>query len=592
MKNCFFLVFLTGFLFWSIFSQDLGAQVVHKNDTSSTNQNSQEQLIAYLFNQAQQHRLSGDYGAAMKADIMALNIAEYIGNVHAAGRAQNSIGVNYYRMGNIAKAETYYNKAIHIAKFCNDTTLMADVYNNFGMLYDDLSEFDNSYHNYISAAELFMKLEIYDGLADTYNGLAGLYYHKGQLDSVEYYAMKAISIFEILENKEAMAFMYINIGALQNASFNHQQAILSIRKGIELAEEINSLNQKRQGYRALSETYAYMNDFKSAFQAMQIFLVYHDSIFSADQANIVEELNVKYETEKTNKELSEKKTELLLSNIESQKYKNTRNITISLLVLVVMVLAFIFIRYKENKKIANILDEKNKQLALLNATKDKFFSLVSHDLKSPVNSFSRMTSGLEKSFDLLDKETLKEYLQELNKTAGNLNDFLKKLLEWALSQTQGMKIQKEKISVEELLRNVIKSHESNALQKNVIIICDCSQDIEFWADRAMTETVIRNLLSNAVKFCEHGTEVRLSAIKNNDIVKISVTNAGPGISPTDAKKLFKIDGSTQSIGNHPEKGTGLGLILCGEFVALHGGKIFVEDGSAKQTTFTVEFPEL
>ncbi len=458
------------------------------------------------------------------------------------------------------------------------------------MLYDDIGKLNESLLSYRKALELFKKQNIFDGMADVYNGIAGHYYMLGEIDSVEFYATKALEMFVVMDKKDAITFMQINLGVLQNLMGNHVEALKNIQKGIVQAEETKNLNQLRQGYKSLSETYAYLEDYKNAYLSFITYEQYKDSIFNREKAGIIEELQTKYETDKALKELNEKKAEILQMEVNVQKSRNAKNAFMFGVVILIVILAAIWLRYVENRKVTNLLNNKNRQLAELNATKDKFFSLISHDMKSPVTSMARLASGLEKSLDFIDKKELRSYLSEITRTSENLDDLLKKLLEWALSQKSGFKPSFEQLNIDTILGEVIETARTQANLKNINIKCNCHTDINLMVDKRMIQTVLRNLISNALKFSDNNSKVDVKTSIENGNVKFSVINSGPGISDEDVGKLFSLDGQAGLISNHPEKGSGLGLILSHEFVKLHGGEILLESSKPEYTCFSFTIP--
>jgi signal transduction histidine kinase len=547
-------------------------------------------LFEVIFSKSEEYRKQGEFDKAMEFDFFALQLAENLDSAEFLSRAYNNIAISYYRIKVYEKAEKFFLTAEAIRSVTGDSLRLADTYYNLGMLNDDLGHFDKAKNYYSKALHLFSAKNIIDGMADVYNGLAGHYYMIGKIDSVQYYANKALEMFTLLGRSDAVAFMHINIASLENMQGLHLNALSNITKGIEFAKQTNNINQLRQGYKNLSETYSYLGDFENAYKNHLVYEQYKDSVFNNEKALIIEELQTKYETDKALKELNEKKAEVLQMEVDIQKSKNDRNIVILALIIIIMFALFLWHRSRANKRTSAILNQKNKELNELNATKDMFFSIISHDLKSPVSSVARLVSGLEKSIDLLDKPQLKSYLSELAGTTNNLNEFLKKLLHWALSQKGGLKPVFANYKMCDILNEVVLSEKAQAELKNSTIRLDCNSQIEIYADRSMIETVVRNFLSNAVKFAHPQTEILIMAFQENGNIKVSIKNSGDGISEENAKKLFKIDGHASMNTAHPSRGTGLGLILCAEFVRLHNGDVFLEDGSPQNTCFSFTIP--
>ena len=161
--------------------------------------------------------------------------------------------------------------------------------------------------------------------------------------------------------------------------------------------------------------------------------------------------------------------------------------------------------------------------------------------------------------------------------------------QWALSQKDGLKPKFEEFNVCAMLQDVTSSLRSQAGLKQMQLINECQVSEKMVADRAMVETVVRNLVSNALKFGNEGSKVLIKVVTNNKFVEISVSNSGVGMTTEEADRLFRIDGQAQMIGNHPEKGSGFGLVLCNEFVKVHGGTISLQSHTAENTCFVCTF---
>lgn len=537
------------------------------------------------------YRKKGDFSKALSSDISALKIAETLSDTSKIGTGNNSIGIDYYRMGEYEKALSYFNSGFTCRSQVDDSSGMADSYYNIGMLYDDMGNSKLCRLFYLKALDLFAKINITDGIADAYNGLAGMYYREKKIDSVSFFALKAFEIYESSGNKEMVSFMSINIANLYNMQGKYTEALPIIRKGIAIAEEVGLVSQLRQGYKALSETYAYMGDYKNAYLNYQTFSVYRDSVFNIEKAHSFDELMAKYQTEKKERLLSQKEAELSLQNFLTDRNRNQRNMFIVLSVLVLIVLSLLLWRYRDKKRMTIILDRRNEELKHTNATKDKFFSIISHDLRSPVSSFQRLSASIEQSFDKIDTDTLKGYISELNRSSKNIHGLLVNLLQWAMSQSGRLSPKKKPIDINAVLKDVITKDTPLAQEKGIRIETSLKDGVHVIADAMMIETVIRNVLSNAIKFSPEGSSVKINSIVTDKKVIIRIGDQGKGMNEEDVKKLFRIEEDVKKIGGSDKnKGAGLGLILCKELIGLNDGKLFVESSSPEGSVFAIELP--
>jgi len=232
--------------------------------------------------------------------------------------------------------------------------------------------------------------------------------------------------------------------------------------------------------------------------------------------------------------------------------------------------------------------EENQRL--LNAMKDKFFSILAHDLMNPLNTFLQITNLITVRQPNLDEEKKKEFLTALHNGASNLCGLLENILTWARSHT-GHVIYKPCIQkVAPTVKTAAALFSPAASQKNITIRLELPDDCTAFFDEPMINTVLRNLISNAVKFTRDGGAITVSIEDSGDFRQISVSDTGVGMTPTDLSKLFRMDICHSTRGTDDEKGTGIGLILCREFVEKHGGRIWAESEHEKGSTFIFTIP--
>ncbi len=236
------------------------------------------------------------------------------------------------------------------------------------------------------------------------------------------------------------------------------------------------------------------------------------------------------------------------------------------------------------------LEESEERLKALNASKDKFFSIIAHDLKSPFTSFLGLTELLAEDIDEMDIKEVKTLLYELNQNAQNVYSLLENLLSWSRIQTGRMDYSPEIISPFEVEEKIHSLFEQALSQKGISYTSSVKAGQLMFADRNMVETVLRNLLSNAIKFTRGGDEINISAADKGDFVEFSVRDSGVGIEEDNLNKLFRIDTSHSTLGTHNEKGTGLGLILCKELIERCHGSIRVESKLGEGTAFFFTVP--
>ncbi len=237
---------------------------------------------------------------------------------------------------------------------------------------------------------------------------------------------------------------------------------------------------------------------------------------------------------------------------------------------------------------------KNNEIKLkeLNDTKDKFFSIIAHDLKSPFNTimgFSSLLAEQVKEKDYLGIEEFAGYIVDSSQRA---MDLLMNLLEWSRSQTGKMQFKPQPVDVVDLIDESTELLNDTANQKSILLSKEVPLNMVVIADRDMLSTILRNLISNALKFTHPGGKIVISAEEKPIEWLVSVRDNGVGIKPKNIEKLFRIDQNTSTFGTQNESGTGLGLILCKDFVEKHGGKIWVESKEGKGCNFSFTIPKI
>lgn len=244
----------------------------------------------------------------------------------------------------------------------------------------------------------------------------------------------------------------------------------------------------------------------------------------------------------------------------------------------------------KRKRAELALIESTKNLKELNTTKDKLFSIIAHDLRSPFHSIIGFSDLMIKNLNNTDTENIEKYLNVINSSAKNTLILLDNLLNWAKSQTNQLRFNPEKINFLKAVMDTIILKTSQAKAKNISLNYLSCDKIEVYADVVMLNIILRNLISNAIKFTNSGGQVGISAITKNKLVEISISDTGIGMNDKTLKELYHISSNKTTVGTANEHGSGLGLVLCKEFVEKHKGKIWVESEVGKGSIFKFTLP--
>ncbi len=244
----------------------------------------------------------------------------------------------------------------------------------------------------------------------------------------------------------------------------------------------------------------------------------------------------------------------------------------------------------EDTELVKINYSTEEELRLLNATKDKFFSIIAHDLKNPFNSLLGFSDLLKNDFDMYEKKDIKKFINIMYESSKHGFNLLENLLQWSRSQTGRIAYIPNTVIINDVIKGCVNLLETSAHKKGIKIYKDIPETLETRGDIEMLSTVFRNLISNAIKFTPEGGRIKIKSRTTSRNVEVSVIDTGVGISEEKINSLFRIEKQVSTFGTNNEKGTGLGLILCKEFIDKHGGKIKVRSERKNGSEFKVILP--
>ncbi|MCB0804275.1 MAG: tetratricopeptide repeat protein [Bacteroidales bacterium] len=244
----------------------------------------------------------------------------------------------------------------------------------------------------------------------------------------------------------------------------------------------------------------------------------------------------------------------------------------------------------ERKTAEEILIKSEKELLNVNAMKDKFFSIIAHDLKNPFSSILGFANLLYEAYDNFSESQRKSFVKNIVETSENTFKLLQNLLEWARTQTGNFEYNPKQINLSTITNENLAIFKSSLKNKKIAVDLDIPVRLSAWADENMIKSVVRNLISNAIKFTHEGGKIRIEAAAKNGMVKYNVEDTGTGISKENLKKLFRIDDQLKMPGTHNENGSGIGLLICKELIEINKGEISAESHESKGSRFSFTLP--
>jgi len=553
----------------------------------------------------------GNYKMAIAYLNSSLVMHESNNDLTGMAYVHNLLGNVYKKEGAAEKARINYRQSLEIRKKNGSSNDLAGIYNNLGMLETETGNFDTAREYFESAIEVYRETANIRGIMIICNNIGNLYQNKGDDHHAIGYFKKAIKLSNDLDDKFYLSLCSRKIGEAYMKSGNTGFARQCLFEALNAANEISHAELLKNVYLSLHDYYKKEGDYRSALDYYTRYTHLHDSLYRVLHSRRITEIQTNYELEQKDNtirkikgnvaelEIENKQQELLLTR---QKY--ARNTLFIITLFIALLSLALFNRYKLKKKNAELLVEKvnqiqhynhqltlsEKELQKLNATKDTFFNIMAHDIKNSLIGMISLSRIFNKDFDNLKEDDRKEFSSVIHQSASQLYKLLENLLHWARAQTGRVSYNPQNINIREITESCLEISKLNIKDKKLNAI-NAINDIHARADKEMITLVIRNLLSNAIKFTKPGGTITFNGVEKENIIEIHVKDTGVGMEDEIKTNLFKIDKHITTPGTSSEEGTGLGLILCKEFILKHGGKIWVESEVNKGSTFKFTLPK-
>ncbi|MCW3806019.1 ATP-binding protein [Plebeiibacterium marinum] len=490
----------------------------------------------------------------------------------------------YKRNNEIDKAELYYKKSIHILKEFELGSRIAATYMNLGELY-------RKTERYSLAVEYLKKSDsIYRGLKnECYSsyciGNIGLVYTaQNKLDSAEIFLYNSIGVLEPLGDNYAVS-SYLD--GLAEVYFKRKQcgkAEQTSLKSLRLAQDYKLKEQVRDASLRLSTIYNQSKEYDKAFFYHKQYVAYRDSINNEEIIRKIANLRTKYEVARKQAEVDEEKE-------QKERYLIVAIAAVSVLI-VLSVLVFIVLKISRyRKKVNQKLNEQRQELANANATKNKFFSILSHDLRSPLATFHSYSEVMDLCANHEDLDKLKEISREMKSSSANMLDLLDNLLQWGVNQMGTKKSVPANVSLRDVVLMEVRHLQHVSDKKKIEVCYSIEKDTTLFVDRVKLAMTIRNLLNNAIKFTPSGGKVTLSSHHEGARTILKISDTGVGMTPEQRDQLFDFSKINSTYGTQNEKGVGLGMQLVCEFVKQSKASIKVESELGVGTTFILLFED-
>ena len=506
------------------------------------------------------HLAQSNYFQALQYHLKALSNRELFQDNVGIAQSLNNISTIYIEQKDFETALSFQFRSLKLKQEIGDTRGTAFSFNNLGLIYSNLDKLTLAEKYFGDAYDLFKSLNYQRGIALSLGNLGEIYEKRKQFEKSWKTLTEAIDLIKELDDKKALSEAHNHLGFVELNLYNYEQAQQHLMQAREYAVSINADNELIENYLFSSKLDSARRNINAAFNWFKKYTALKEKLFNLEKTNQLSQMQAYYNDEKKNTEIA-----ILKAEKEIENGKRRAQLTISVVVVVALfVLAIILIVLIRQKQKNNLkLQEQKKYSDELNQLKDKLFSIISHDLKSPLNSLKAIIQLF--NVNALTEAELKRMMTQLGQSTQNISALIENLLHWAKNNISGNVVHKEIFDLKTLVKENLELLKDQASLKNIQLIDSTEENLKVIADPDMINLVIRNLVSNSIKFCDTGGKIEISNTYQKNQLCLSVKDNGIGIETNRLLKLFGNENSSTK-GTQNETGTGLGLILCKDFI--------------------------
>ncbi|MFO7863086.1 MAG: tetratricopeptide repeat protein [Salinivirgaceae bacterium] len=579
------------------------------------------QIAASLLNVGSIYRQLDLAETALTYYTDALELYQKNGDEARVSTVLNYIGGVYYKQGAFDNALDYFLSALGYREVAGDRRQVASISNNVAMIYKNIGNYPKALDYYNEALAYYQSHGNRKQYAATLNHIGNLHaVWENDSEALNFLKKAYFQRREISDNY-GFAHSALDIGEIYLKQNKLAAANAYISKALEIAKSLHNFELSRDVHFAMYRLETARRKYKAALQHHEKYTAWKDSVFNYETLQRITQVQMQNEAERRNMQLEfeRKKQQMEIERLrknreereayfelKEQNQMQTRNliiaIAVGLLLVVILLINRFVMKVRTNKKLHRLnndlsnlntdLQKSQKALRQLNATKDKFFSIIAHDLKNPFTALVSLTDILHEKFQVMEEHRKSEILNQIHIAAKNTFRLLENLLEWSKSQQGGVVYTPVDVDVATEINHAVDLYVNALQQKDIDVKIDISQYLEVTTDRQMLSFVLRNLIGNAVKFTPYSGKIKIQMEKRKNDVLVSVKDTGVGMTRNVIEHLFDLNVHYTTEGTNKERGAGLGLILCKDFVTKMGGDIMVEStpGEGSVFSFTLPYP--
>lgn len=586
-------------------------------------------------NAALLYTISGDYSSALRYDNLALELDMVVKDSAGIAQEYNAIGNDYYDLGEYDDAYFYFTQSHRMASAARDTLRMLIALHNVGRVFKELGQFDQALdhlqlskklsetqndqegipyglyeigdvllrkHEYDSALAtlrqalaLVRKLHVDIIEPKVLSTMATAYLQQNDYKNALAFYDSAYALHQKTTNRYGMAEANLGRGIVLTKEGNFEKALEKFEASLSVARTLNARVLEIKAFNQLSGLWEQKGDFKKALFYYKQYKQLEDTLFSQETQGKLLRDQIRFETESRDTQIAALSQLQVMQRGELKKQEFVRNILVVVMALSAILLVTVYRSGQRRRKINTLLlqhqddmEKRSEELERLNQVKDKFFSIISHDLRSPINALAGLLDLIDKG--AIEPAEMHKHTQELKVRFNHTRTLLNNLLDWTLLQMDKLSLQAGRINLRKIVDENIQLLTS-VQNKQINLVNQVPTEAIGYADSNTINLVIRNLMMNAIKFTNDGGKVIIDAKAQASEWLFSVKDNGVGMKPEVLNMLFDKTAPYTTRGTANEKGTGLGLILCKEFIEKNGGRIWVESEEGQGSTFFFTLPK-
>jgi len=526
----------------------------------------------------------------------------------------NSLGTTYKNLQDFEKARDYYVQAEALDRRIGTGEVLSEIYNNLGVLYTDVAGNPNKARKYLLQSIECLPKKPTPGVKEAILlNLANV----SILDGKWLEAMGTIR--QVLTglrgdlNPFAVAAAHVTLGQINYRLHRFDSSRTHLVQGLKIAESISALEWEMRAHHGLFLVDSTSGKLLSAIRHLQLYHMRKDSISNSQTEQKIAEAEIlsALDQKEHENQLLNRKNELANKVIEQQRSFIILAVLAILSIAVLLIFSIrnyvrlrtinremerktveILTQQKDMELLNQALENQKQSLEEVNKAKDKFFSILSHDLKSPFNSILGTLDLLSTNYYELDDSTKLSFIGSLLKSSQNAYNLVENLLTWSRSQRGLLSNNPCVLFLRNAVSQALEVVSHHAERKELMLVNEMGEEIQAWCDPKLLQSVFLNLLNNAIKFTPRGGTITLRTVVSSAFIEITIEDTGIGIPTDKLLSIFHLGSEMQRSGTEKETGTGLGLVICKEFVELMGGEISVHsvEGSGSRFAFTLPLP--